>query len=281
MKKYKPTTPSRRNMSGIEYRKFLSKKAKPLKKLVIKLKKKGGRNNQGRITTRHRGGGHKRRYRLVDFKREEKAKGKIESVEYDASRTAFIARVLYQNGKRSYILAPQDLKVGDEVLSSNEKAPIKPGNRLPLKNIPLSTFVYNIELNPGEGGKIARSAGSSAQVAAKEGGFVNLVLPSGEVRKVLEKSLASVGVLSNSENRMVRVGKAGRSRWKGKRPTVRGSAMNPVDHPFGGGEGRAPAGMKRPKNKWGKGIRGVKTRKNKKASDKFIIKKRKKRKRKK
>lgn len=281
MKKYQPTTPSRRGMSGIEYRKLLSSE-KPLKKLTSPIKKTGGRNRSGRITVRHRGGGHKRRYRAVDFARKDfDVKAKVEAIEYDPSRTAFIARIVYKNGKRAYVLAPQNLKVGDVVVSTSGSAQIKPGNRMPLKEIPVGTFVYNIEIDPGRGGSIVRSAGSSAQVMAKEGGYVNLALPSSEVRKISDKARASVGTLSNSENRMVTIGKAGRKRWLGIRPTVRGTAMNPVDHPHGGGEGKAPAGLKRSKNRWGKGIRGVKTRKKTKPSSKFILRRRKIKKRKK
>lgn len=281
MKRYKPITPGRRGMTGINFREFLTT-SKPLKKLTKAIKRTGGRGNSGRITVRHIGGGHKRRYRLVDFRRKDfDIPAKVEEIEYDPSRTAFIARIVYKNGKRSYILASQNLKVGDEVISSEGGLTLKPANRMPLKEIPVGTFIYNIELHPGQGGKISRSAGSSAQLMAKEGKYANLLLPSSEVRKILSSALASVGVLSNPENKMINIGKAGRNRWLGIRPTVRGSAMNPVDHPLGGGEGKAPAGMKRPKNKWGKGIRGVKTRNKKNTSNKFIIRKRKKKRRKK
>jgi large subunit ribosomal protein L2 len=281
MKRHKPITPGRRGMTGINFRDFLTT-SKPLKKLTKPVKKTGGRGNSGRITVRHIGGGHKKRYRLVDFRRKDfDIPAKVEEIEYDPARTAFIARIVYKNGKRTYVLAPQNLKTGDEIISSEKGLAMKVGNRMPLKEIPVGTFVYNIELQPGQGGKISRSAGSSAQLVAKEGKYANLLLPSTEVRRVLSSVFASVGVLSNPENRMINVGKAGRSRWLGIRPTVRGSAMNPVDHPLGGGEGKAPAGMKRPKNKWGKGIRGVKTRDKKKASNKFIIKKRKRKPRKK
>lgn len=268
-------------MTGIEYRKFLTT-SRPLKSLTAPIKKTGGRGFGGRITTRHRGGGHALRYRLVDFVQKDfDLSARVETVEYDPSRTAFIARVLYPTGKRDYILCPQELKVGDTVVSSRGTVPINPGNRLPLKEIPVGTFVHNIELNPGQGGKLARSAGTSCEVIAKDGGFVHLRLPSSEVRKIPELSRASVGILSNPESRMVVIGKAGRSRWLGIRPTVRGTAMNPVDHPHGGGEGRAPRGLKRPKNLWGKGIRGVKTRKKKKPSNVFIVERRKKKLRKK
>lgn len=280
MKKHKPTTPGRRNMKSTDYRNQTTTSS-PEKKLTKSLKKSGGRGSSGRITVRHRGGGHKRRYRDVDFKRTDFGiSAKVETIEYDPSRTAFIARVVYENGKRSYILAPQKLAVGEKVQSSKERISLRPGNRMPLKVMPVGTSVYNIELNPGRGGVMVRSAGASAQVLAREGGLVTLQLPSTEIRKVPEDSLATVGRLSNAEKRMENVGKAGRNRWKGKRPTVRGSAMNPVDHPHGGGEGRAPVGLRRSKNKWGKGFRGVKTRKNNKSSDKFIVRRRKKKKKK-
>jgi len=268
-------------MTGIDYRRILSGEKKPVKKLTKPLKKTGGRGRDGRISVRHKGGGHKRRYRLVDFDRRkgEDVTARVEAVEYDPSRSAFIARIIYAHGERAYILAPQNLTVGDEVRSSATRLAVKPGNRMPLKFMPVGTFIYNIELSPGRGGSLVRSAGSSAQVMAREGGRVNVRLPSSEVRQILEDALATVGSLSNPEHRMVSIGKAGRSRWMGIRPTVRGSAMNPVDHPFGGGEGRTGAGLKRPKNLWGKGVRGVKTRK-KKESDKYIVSKRKSKKRK-
>ena len=268
-------------MTGIKFRDFLTT-SKPFKKLTKPVRKTGGRNRSGRITVRHRGGGHKRRYREVDFARKDFEIGaRVEEIEYDPGRTAFIARIVYKNGKRAYVLAPQNLKVGDELMSSEKGLAMRIGNRMPLKEIPVGTSIYNIEINPGQGGKLSRSAGSSARLAAKEGKYANIVLPSSEVRKILSASMASIGVLSNPENKMINIGKAGRNRWLGIRPTVRGSAMNPVDHPLGGGEGKAPAGMKRPKNKWGKGIRGVKTRNKKKASSRLVIKKRKRKLRKK
>lgn len=260
-------------MSGINYREFLTV-AKPEKSLTRPLKRKGGRS-QGTISVRHRGGGAKRRYRMVDPAHQNFDRpGRVETIEYDPNRTAFIARVLYQNGRRTYILAPRGLKAGDEIVSSSKSSTLKLGNRMPLKLIPPGTRVHNVELNPGQGGKLARSAGGSAQVMAREGGFVHLQLPSSEIRRVPEDALASIGELSNPERGMIRKGKAGRNRWRGVRPTVRGSAMNPVDHPLGGGEGRAPAGLRRPKNLWGKVIRGVKTRKRNKPSDFFIIQRR-------
>jgi len=233
MKQYKATTPGRRQMTGISFKKILTA-TKPYK---------------------------------------------IETIEYDPNRSAFICLVTYKDGEKRYILAPQDIKVGDEIIAA-EKAPLKPGNRMVLKNIPTGTPVYNIELVPGKGGKIVRSAGTSAQVMAHEGGYTYLTLPSSEVRIVPQEAMATVGVISNPEHRFVTIGKAGRTRWLGIRPTVRGSAMNPVDHPHGGGEGRAPVGLRKgPKTPWGKQAYGVKTRKKKKYSDKFIIKKRKKKKR--
>lgn len=276
MKFYKPTSPSRRGMSGIEYRKFITA-SQPLKSLVGKIKTQSGRNNSGRITVRHQGGGVKRNYRWVDFKQLGNEKtAVVETIEYDPYRTAFIARVLYRNGERSYILAAQGLKVGDEVVSQKEGSTVlNTSHRLQLKDIPVGTFVYNVELKPGQGGKLGRSAGTSVKIMAREGGYVNLQLPSGEVRKVMENCAGSIGAVSNPENAMVTIGKAGRSRHMGIRPTVRGTAMNPVDHPHGGGEGKQPRGLRRPKNAWGKGTRGVKTRKRKNRSNIFIVERRK------
>ena len=276
MKIYKPTTPGRRKMTGIDYKKTVTN-SKPHKPLVKAIKKKAGRNKQGRITVRHKGGGHKRRYRVIDFKRDKfDIPAKVESIEYDPNRSAFISLVAYEDGEKRYILAPQDLKKGDKIVAS-EKTPLKPGNRMALKNMPIGTFVYNIELIPGKGGQIVRSAGAGAQVTAIEGGYVHLTLPSSEIRMVLENAMASIGSLSKPEHRFVNLGKAGRSRWLGKRPTVRGVAMNPVDHPHGGGEGRAPVGQRKgPKTPWGKKAYGVKTRNKKKYSNKFIIRRRKK-----
>lgn len=278
MKIYKPTTPGRRQMTGIDYKKVITAR-KPYKPLIEALKKKAGRNRQGKITVRHRGGGHKRKYRIIDFKRNKfDIPAKVESIEYDPNRSTFIALVTYKDGEKRYILAPQDLKVGDEVITG-EKVPLKPGNRMPLKNIPVGTFVYNTELIPGRGGQIVRSAGTGAQITAIEGGYVHLTLPSSEIRMVPENAMASIGSLSKPEHRFVNIGKAGRSRWLGKRPVVRGVAMNPVDHPHGGGEGRSPVGLRKgPKTPWGKKAYGVKTRKKKKYSDKFIVRRRKKKK---
>lgn len=277
MKIFKPTTPGRRQMTGIDYKKVLTTtKSEPYKPLVLPLKKKAGRSS-GRITVRHQGGGHKKKYRIIDFKQDKfNIPAKVETIEYDPNRATFISLIKYHDGEKRYILAPQDLKVGDEIITS-ENSPLKPGNRTALKNILVGTFVHNIELYPGRGGKIARSAGNYAQVTAHEGRYTHLILPSTEVRMVLENCMASIGSLSNPEHRFVVLGKAGRTRWLGIRPTVRGSAMNPCDHPHGGGEGRAPIGLRRgPKTPWGKQAYGVKTRKRKKYSDKFIIRRRKK-----
>jgi len=275
MKKYRPITPGTRRKAGIEYKKILTA-GKPEKSLIGYLKKRAGRNYQGRITVRHQGGGHKRLYRIVDFKREKlDIPAKVKTIEYDPNRSAFIALVAYNDGGKRYILAPQELKVGDEIITS-EKAPFKPGNRLPLKNIPVGMFVHDIELIPGQGGKIVHSAGSGAQVTAQEGDFTHLTLPSSEIRMVRGSCMATIGSLSNPEYVFTNLGKAGRMRWLGVRPRVRGTAMNPVDHPHGGGEGRTPIGLEGPKTPWGKQAFGVKTRKKKKYSDKFIIQRRKK-----
>ncbi len=240
----------------------------------MRIKQPAGRNAQGRITVRHQGGGHKRLYRLVDFKQEKQdIPVRVEAIEYDPYRTAFIARLVYRDGERRYILAPQGLKTGDELIIS-EKAPIKLGNRTLLRCIPVGTLVHNVELLSGKGGQLARSAGSAVEVLANEEGYTHLKLSSGEVRKVPWSGWASIGQLSNPDHRLEEIGKAGRSRWLGIRPTVRGSAMNPRDHPYGGGEGRSPRGTRRPKTKWGKVTGGRKTRKKKKWSNKLIIKRR-------
>jgi large subunit ribosomal protein L2 len=280
MKRYKPTTPGRRGMTSVDYSSLTKKK--PVKKLTKKLVKKAGRGYRGRITIRHRGGGHKRKYRLIDFKRFDKmgVPAKVAAIEYDPNRTCFIALLNYQDGEKRYILAPDGLKVGQQVICQ-EKAPLEIGNRMKLKNILIGTQVYNIELLPKKGGQIIRSAGSVAQVMAQEGGYTHLKLASGEIRMVKDNCLASIGQLSNLEHNTVVIGKAGRSRWMGRRPTVRGSAMNPCDHPHGGGENRQSIGLRKgPKTPWGKLAYGVKTRKKKKASDKLILKRRTKKKRK-
>jgi len=262
-------------MTGIDFS-LLSRKG-PEKSLTKNVRRSVGRSAQtGRITVRHKGGGVKKLYRIIEFSQtriDETAK--IIALEYDPNRTAFIALIEYKDVSRQYIIAPQGLKIGDEVVFS-EKAPLNPGNRMKLKNIPVGTNVYNVELEPGRGGKMARSAGSSAQVLAHEKGFVNLKMPSTEIRKVHDECFASVGMVSNQENRFYNIGKAGKSRLKGRRPHVRGSAMNPVDHPHGGGEGRQPIGLKHPKTPWGKPALGVKTRRKKKWTSKYIIQRRKK-----
>jgi len=275
MKHYKPTTAGRRGMTGIDF--SLLSKEKSEKSLLINIKRRVGRSkSSGRITVRHKGGGVKKLYRIIEFSQKKMdAPAKIIALEYDPNRTAFIALIEYLDKERQYIIAPQDLKVGDEIVFS-EKALLKTGNRMKLKNIPVGTMVYNIELEPGKGGKIVRSAGSSAQVLAMEENYVNLKMPSTEVRKFSNECFASLGSVSNPENRYYRVGKAGKSRLKGRRPHVRGSAMNPVDHPHGGGEGRQPIGLKHPKTPWGKPALGVKTRNRKKWTNKYIIQRRKK-----
>ena len=273
MKKYSPTTASRRQMTGINYRKVLTAK-KPEKSLTKGFKRDMGRNSRGRITARHKGGGSKRLYREIDFRYEKyDIPAVIKTIEYDPNRSGFIALVVYSDGEKRYILLPANVNVGEKIITS-QKAELKPGNRLPLSKIPVGTFIYNVELKPGGGAKLARSAGNYLEVLAHDQGYAMVKMPSGETRKVPEKVWASIGQVSNDEHKLVVLGKAGRSRWKGIRPTVRGSAMNPVDHPFGGGEGRQGAGMRRPKNKWGKGVRGVKTRKPKKYSNIFIVKRR-------
>ena len=279
MKKYKPTSPGRRGMTVVDY--SVLTKAKPEKKLTKKLVQKAGRGNLGRITVRHQGGGHKKKYRLIDFNRSDKIDipAKVAAIEYDPNRSCFIALLYYKDGEKRYVLSPEGLKVGDEIICQ-EKALVAIGNRMELKNIIPGSQVYNVELTPKKGGQIVRSAGSSAQVMSRDGGFIHLKLPSGEVRMIRENCMASLGQLSNFEHNMVVIGKAGRSRWMGKRPTVRGSAMNPCDHPHGGGENRQSIGLRRgPKTPWGKLAYGVKTRK-KKHSDKLIVKKRVKKKRK-
>jgi len=259
-------------------KKMLSKK-KPEKSLLLPLKKTGGRSNSGRITVRHKGGGVKRKYRIIEFgEKRMPSRAKVLALEYDPNRTCYIALIEYTDGGKAYILAPQGLKAGDEIVY-DEKTPVSPGNRMRLKNIPVGTFVYNVELVPGEGGKIARAAGASCQVFAQEEKYTQLKLPSTEIRKVFNECFASVGELSNPQHRFEKLGKAGRSRLKGIRPTVRGSAMSPVAHPHGGGEGKAPIGLKYPKTPWGKPALGVKTRK-KKWTDKLILQRRKKKKKK-
>jgi large subunit ribosomal protein L2 len=270
MKHYKPTSNGRRNMTGIEYRKLLSTQT-PEKSLTKGGKRDVGRNNAGRITTRHHGGGHKRRFRDVDFLMEKRdIPAKVATVEYDPNRSGFIGVVVYADGTKRYMLLPQQVKVGDAIVVS-DKAPIKPGNRLPLKNIPVGTYIYNVELRPQGGAKLIRSAGSYAEVVAHDEGYAQIKMPSTEVRKVLDTAWASVGAVSNDEHYLVNIGKAGRARWKGIRPTVRGSAMNPVDHPHGGGEGKTSGG-RHPVTPWGQ--KEGRTRKPKLESDKMIVRRR-------
>ncbi|AHI53305.1 50S ribosomal protein L2 [Spiroplasma culicicola] len=274
IKKYKPTTNGRRNMTSLDY--SILTTSKPEQSLVAKLNEKAGRNNQGQITTRHKGGGHKRKYRIIDFKRNKlDIVGKIATIEYDPNRNAFICLVNYIDGEKRYILFAKGMQVGQEVIAS-ANADIKTGNAAPLKNIPEGTLVHNVELRPGKGGQIARSAGSSVQILGKDddGKYVTLRLGSGEVRKVLAECYATIGEVGNEEYSLVNWGKAGRNRWRGIRPTVRGSVMNPIDHPHGGGEGRAPIGRKAPLTPWGKKALGVKTRDKKKASNKLIVRRR-------
>jgi large subunit ribosomal protein L2 len=274
MKTYKPTSKSRRGMTTVTYRGVLTT-SEPTKSLTHGFRRAVGRNNLGRITTRHKGAGHKKLFRDIDFKYEKKdIPAKIKSIEYDPNRTGFISLVVYKDGEKRYVLVPKSMKPGDSFLVS-EKAELSVGNRLPLKNIPVGTFVYNIEIRPMGGAKIARSAGIFAQVIANADGYTNVKMPSSEVRKISENCWASIGTVSNDEHHLENIGKAGRSRWKGIRPTVRGTAMNPRDHPDGGGEGRQGRGTKRPKTKWGKVTGGRKTRSPKKYSNVFIVSRRK------
>jgi large subunit ribosomal protein L2 len=275
MKYYKPTSPGRRQMTKVETKGILSKN-RPQRALVVPVLRRMGRSaNTGRITVWHKGGGNKKLYRLVDFRRNKyDIPAKVASIEYDPNRTCFIALLNYADGEKRYIIAPHGLSVGEEIIASGN-APAKNGNRLLLKNILVGAQVHDVELSPGSGGKIIRSAGSYAQVLANEGGYTHLKMPSGEIRLVLENCWATIGQVSNPEHGIEIIGKAGRSRWLGIRPTVRGSAMNPPDHPHGGGEGRAPIGLRRgPKTPWGKQARGVKTRRRKKWSNRLIVKRR-------
>ncbi|MGM0522630.1 MAG: 50S ribosomal protein L2 [Bacillota bacterium] len=274
IKKYKATSNGRRNMSTSDFAEITTDK--PEKSLLQPLSKRGGRNNQGKLTVRHQGGGHKRQYRVIDFKRDKDGiPGRVATIEYDPNRSANIALINYADGEKRYILAPKGIQVGQEIFSG-EDADIKTGNALPLMSIPVGTIIHNIELKPGRGGQLARSAGAEAQILGREEKYVLVRLSSGEVRLVLGTCRATVGQVGNVEHELIRVGKAGRSRWKGIRPTVRGSVMNPNDHPHGGGEGRAPIGRKSPMSPWGKPTLGKKTRQRNKQSDKFIVRKRKK-----
>ena len=271
IRNYKPTTNGRRKMSTLINTEITTDK--PEKSLVVTIKKNGGRNNQGRITVRHKGGGEKRKYRIIDFKRNKRdIPGVVATIEYDPNRSANIALINYKDGEKRYIIAPKDLKVGMEIVSG-ENANIKVGNALPIMNIPVGTVIHNIELKPGKGGELARSAGASAQILGREDNYVMVRLSSGEQRKILGTCYATIGEVGNEDYELVKLGKAGRSRHMGIKPTVRGSVMNPNDHPHGGGEGRAPIGRKGPVTPWGKPALGYKTRK-KKASDKLIVRRR-------
>ena len=271
IKKFRPTTPGQRNKSTLVNEEIT--KSTPEKSLVVTLNKKAGRNNQGKITVRHQGGGVKRKYRIIDFKRNKfDVEGVVASIEYDPNRSANIALINYLDGEKRYIIAPKGLKVGDKIVAGSN-ADIKTGNALPIMNIPVGTVIHNIELRPGKGGSLARSAGSSAQILGREGNYVMIRLSSGEQRRVLGTCMATIGVVGNEDSNLVKLGKAGRKRHMGIRPTVRGSVMNPNDHPHGGGEGRAPIGRKGPVTPWGKPALGYKTRNNKR-TDKFIVRRR-------
>ena len=272
MKHFKAYTPSRRNMTVSDFAEITKKT--PEKSLLAKKRKNAGRNSYGRITVRHQGGGNRQKYRLVDFKRnKDNLEATVIGIEYDPNRSANIALIEYKDGEKAYILAPQGLKDGDKVISG-EAVDIKPGNSMPINSIPVGTLIHNIELNPGQGGKLVKAAGQSAQLMAKEGKYAHVRLPSGEMRLILSRCRATVGVIGNSDHENVKIGKAGRKRHMGVRPTVRGSVMNPVDHPHGGGEGRAPVGHAGPMTPWGKPALGYKTRNKKKLSNKFIVKRR-------
>ncbi|AZP03820.1 50S ribosomal protein L2 [Jeotgalibaca ciconiae] len=274
IKKYKPITNGRRNMTGSDFAEIT--KTTPEKTLLEKKSKNAGRNNQGKITVRHQAGGHKRAYRIIDFKRnKDGVVGLVKAVEYDPNRTANIALIHYTDGIKAYIIAPKGIKVGQQI-ESGEGVDIKVGNALPLVNIPVGTFIHNIETKPGKGGQLIRSAGTSAQVLGREGKYTLVRLNSGEVRMILSACRATVGTVGNEQHELINIGKAGRNRWLGKRPTVRGSVMNPNDHPHGGGEGKAPIGRKSPMTPWGKPARGMKTRNKKAKSSKLIIRGRKK-----
>ena len=272
IKKYKPTSNGRRNMTGSDFAEITT--SKPEKTLLQPLHSKAGRNNNGRITVRHQGGGHKRQYRVIDFKRsKDNVVATVKTIEYDPNRSANIALLHYEDGVKAYILAPKGLEVGMKVQSGPD-ADIKVGNALPLANIPVGTVIHNIEMKPGKGGQLIRSAGTSAQVLGKEGKYVLVRLNSGEVRMILATCRATIGAVGNEQHELINIGKAGRNRWKGKRPTVRGSVMNPNDHPHGGGEGRAPIGRPAPVSPWGQPAIGYKTRNKKAKSNKFIVRRR-------
>ena len=273
MKSFKPYTPSRRNMTVSTFEEVTKKT--PEKSLLATKKKNAGRNSYGRITVRHQGGGNRQKYRIIDFKRnKDNMEATVIGIEYDPNRSSNIALIQYEDGEKAYILAPQGITDGSKVVSG-ESVDIKPGNCMPISSIPVGTLIHNIELNPGQGGKLVKAAGQSAQLMAKEGKYAHVRLPSGEMRLILAKCRATVGVLGNSDHENVKLGKAGRKRHMGIRPTVRGSVMNPVDHPHGGGEGKAPVGHAGPMTPWGKPALGYKTRNKKKLSNKFIVKRRK------
>ncbi len=272
IKRYKPYTPSRRQMTTNDFAEITKKT--PEKSLVVHLKKTAGRNNQGKITVRHNGGGSKKKYRIIDFKRnKDGVPAKVAAIEYDPNRTANIALLFYADGEKRYIIAPNGLKVGDTIMSG-ENVEVRTGNALPMKDIPVGAQIYNIEMKPGAGGQLVRAAGNTAQLMAKEGKHVTVRLPSGEMRLLPSNCRATIGQVGNLDNELINVGKAGKNRLKGKRPTVRGSVMNPNDHPHGGGEGRAPIGRPAPSTPWGKPALGYKTRKKNKASNKMIIRRR-------
>jgi len=272
IKKYKPTSPGRRSMTVSTFEEITTDQ--PEKSLLQPLKSKAGRNNQGKLTVRHQGGGHKRKYRVIDFKRNKDGiPGRVATIEYDSNRSANIALINYVDGEKRYILAPNGLKVGD-MIESGPKSDIKVGNALPLENIPEGTVIHNIELKAGKGGQIARAAGAEAQLLGKDGDYVIIRLASGEIRKVRKECRATVGQVGNLDHENITIGKAGRSRWLGKRPTVRGVVMNPNDHPHGGGEGKSPIGRKAPVSPWGKPALGYKTRKKNNPSDKYIVRRR-------
>ena len=274
IKKYKPTSPGRRSMSVSTFEEITTDK--PEKSLLAPLKKQAGRNNQGKLTVRHQGGGHKRNYRIIDFKRiKDGIPGRVATIEYDPNRSANIALIHYVDGEKRYILAPNGLKVG-AIIESGPQADIITGNALPLENIPVGTIIHNIELKPGKGGQLVRAAGTEAQLLGRDGNYVIIRLSSGEVRMVRKECRATIGQVGNLDHENITIGKAGRSRWLGKRPTVRGVVMNPNDHPHGGGEGKAPIGRKSPVTPWGKPTLGYKTRKKNKTSDKYIVRRRKK-----
>jgi len=269
---YKPTSPSRRAMTNSTFSEITT--TTPEKSLLVSLSKTGGRNNQGKITCRHIGGGHKRKYRLIDFKRnKDDIPAVVKTIEYDPNRNAYICLVVYADGEKRYILAPKDIKLGYKVISG-DAVDVMPGNAMKIKNIPEGTFIHNIELEPGKGGQLCRAAGAAAQVLGSEGKYVMLRLASGEMRKILAECKATVGIVGNEEWNLVNLGKAGKTRWNGTRPTVRGSVMNPCDHPHGGGEGKCPVGRDAPRTPWGKRALGVKTRSLKKSSGKLIVRRR-------